>query len=122
VLGYVGDPETIGFVSGEGALDQIRSGGYVRDSPQARPAGQTVQACSVHEHLDGVVTDGDAVAENQFSVYPASTVNASRVGMHLEDQVREPVVADGPLAGRPVAPHVETRDRHAEHSASHLHG
>jgi hypothetical protein len=47
-----------------------------------------------HQHLDGLMADGDAVAEGQISMDPPDAVRASGCDVHLADHLGEPGVAD----------------------------
>ena len=48
-----------------------------------------------HQHLDRLVTDGDALSEDQVGMDTPDPVGASRRDVHLPDHVGEPDVADG---------------------------
>jgi hypothetical protein len=47
-----------------------------------------------HEQLDRLVTDGDALSENQVRMDTPDAVGASRRAVHLPDHVGEPYMAD----------------------------
>ncbi len=76
-------------------LDAIAGGGHTGDAPVARPPGDLVDSSASHQQLDGLMTDGDPVAEGQISMDSPDAVGASGRDVHLADHLGEPGVVDG---------------------------
>ena len=77
VLGDVGDPQLIGGVPGELALDQVSDGHGGRNSLTAWARRKPGERRAAHQQRDGVVSDSDAVAQHQFGVDLVLTVRAA---------------------------------------------
>jgi len=57
----------VGIVTTELTLDEIVRGRHVRHPPEPRPTRDSLDAGTVHEHLNGVVTDDEAVTERELA-------------------------------------------------------
>ena len=104
------------------AVDQVGRRGQVRDAPIPRSTQEAFDPGSTHQLIDGLVPDGDAVAQRQLGVHPPIAVDAPGGGVHCADEIGEPGVADGPNRGCPRPPGVVPRLRNTEHPAGHLDG
>ena len=78
VFGDVGDPQLVGRRAGEVPFDEIRRSRCLMGRSTPLGAGQTLQAGSGHEHLDGVMPDGDTHPEGQIGVDSSSPIGSSR--------------------------------------------
>ena len=94
MLGDVGDPQLVGLVAMKLPVDPVAGGGHSRDVAKARAPGNPLDASASHEQLDRLVTDGDALSEDQVGMDTPDAVGASRRDVHLPDHVGEPDVAD----------------------------
>src|ERR671932_384437 len=96
------------------AVDQVGGRGEVRDAPIPKATREAFDAGSTHEPIDGLVTDGDALAQRQLGVHPPIAVDAARRGVNRSDEIGEPRMADGPTNRRgPRPPGVVPRLRDA---------
>ncbi len=94
MFGDIGDPQLIGLVAMKLPVDTVAGGGHARDVAVARTPGDPVNASASHQHLNCLVTDGDALSEGQVGMDTPDAVGASRRGVHSANHVREPDVAD----------------------------
>ena len=94
VLGDIGDPELVRLVTMKLPLGTIAGSGHAGDVAEARTSGDALNASAPHEHLDCLVTDGDALSEDQVGMDASDALGASRGDVHLADHVGEPDVAD----------------------------
>ena len=116
----VGDPQPVGMVASEVAVDEVaRCRGIVLRATPSR-AWQSFQAGSAHQHLHRVVTDGDSMPERQLGVNTTSTVGATRRDVDLGDRVGQPGMAYGTLRWRPGSGHVVARHADVQDSTSDL--
>ncbi len=76
-------------------FDAIGGSRHTGDAPVARPPGDPLDSSASHQPLDGLMADGDAVAEGQIGIDPPDAVRASGRDVHLADHLGEPGVADG---------------------------
>jgi len=74
VLGDVGDPEPVRIIAVELTLHEIVGSGDMGHSAKPGTAAETLDAGSVHEHLDRTVTNRDAEAHGELGVDPSSPV------------------------------------------------
>ena len=94
MLGDVGDPQLIGLVAMKLPVDTVAGGGHPWDVAKARAPRDSLNPSASHQHLDRLVTDGDALSEDQVGMDTPDAVGSSRDGVHLADHVGEPDMAD----------------------------
>jgi hypothetical protein len=92
MLGDVGDPQLVGAGAAEGLLDQVSGDVVGLDALPAPSAGQARDPGSAHEHLDCVVADVHAAAEDELDVRAARAVGPAGAAVGLTDQVGEPLM------------------------------
>ena len=62
-------------------LDAIAGGGHTGDAAVARPPGDPLDFSPSHQQLDGLMANGDPVAEGKISVDAPAAVGASGRGV-----------------------------------------
>jgi hypothetical protein len=85
----VGYPQLVALRASEAALDPVRRGGHVGDLAELRPAGDTLQASALHQHLDRTVPDPDTATERELGVHPSGAIDAAGRSVDLGDQIGE---------------------------------
>jgi len=93
VLGYVGDPQLVGAVAAEPAIDEVTGGGQVRDLVVPGPARQTGKAVSAHDQLNGAASHHQAAPVNKLGVDAPRPVGAAGLLVHLPDDLQQHRVA-----------------------------
>jgi len=119
VLGDVGDPQPIGAIGPELAVDQVRPRRRSRSGPAPPAAVNALQADEFHAPPHPLVADRHPVAVAQLGVHPAHPVGLPRSGVDRGDSVGQLRVLAVPVTGRPAAPFVETRGRDLQDPAGH---
>jgi hypothetical protein len=94
VLGDVGHPQAIGFVAVELAVDVIAGGHDPGNFPVAGPPAQALEPGPAHQHLHGLMPDGDPVSEGQLGVHASGPVDASGIKVDPLDDLGHERVAD----------------------------
>lgn len=103
-FGEIGDPQLIGLRPCKLSLHQVRRGRSLRPDPRSFVPGKTLQAGSVHEQCDRVVTYPGPATNRQPSKDPRSSVGSIGDDVDLSDEVDEPRVEDGAGCRGPSAP------------------
>ena len=101
MLGDIGDPELVRLVTMKLPLGTIAGRGHPGDVAKVRAPRDSLNPSASHQHLDRLVTDGDALSEDQVGMDTPDALGATRGAVHLPDHVGEPGVAD--RAGRGCA-------------------
>ena len=94
MLGNVGDPELIGCGTGELALHEVGGRRDLMDVLAAGVPDYPFDPRTAHEHLDGGVSDADALSQGELGMHPAVPIGPSRGGVYLGDHVGQPDMAN----------------------------
>jgi hypothetical protein len=73
----VGDPQTIRLGANEVAVDKITGCRHLRSESSPGTARKALQTRALHEHLDGIVADGDRSSDRQFGMHTTRAVGAA---------------------------------------------
>jgi hypothetical protein len=117
VFGDVGDPQLVRTGAVELPFDEIGRGRSLMQRPSPAVPWQPLQVRSPHQHLHRVVPDADTHANRQVGMDAACPVGAARCRVGLDDQIRQPGMADRPVRRHPRSIRVERRLSDIEHPA-----
>jgi hypothetical protein len=122
VLGDIGDPQPVGCVGGEVAVDQVREGlrGRVADcAAAASPPVEARDAGLAHDAGDSLAVHRHPVLVPELGVHPRRAVGATAILPHVMDVFENQLVLLCAERGWAAEPVVVTRSGHAQYPAGH---
>lgn len=84
------DPQLVRLVAAELTVHEIARGGGLMFGTCTFVSRKSFHASCSHQHFDAAVSHCNTVTKGEFSVDAPRTVGATRGGVNLGDQLRQP--------------------------------
>jgi len=100
-VGDVGDPEAVGTLASEAAIDEVIGHPDARHADRRAPGAALDQAGEpglAHEALDPLAPDPHTVAMAELGVHAPDAIDPTSVFVDIADALREPGVGEGAVA------------------------